>query len=152
MSKTMTPIIREAVAEDASAIQLLLLQLINDPLVSVSSQRLEAIRISDDNFVIVIELDLKIVALVQITLCPDIMFNLQPFALIENIIVDENIRGQGIGKLLMKAIDEKCLQHDCSKIMFLSAKHRTTSHAFFEANGYTADKKKGFIKYRSSFS
>jgi N-acetylglutamate synthase-like GNAT family acetyltransferase len=138
----MTAIIRQANEEDATAIEQLLLQLINDPLVSVSPQRLKAIRASDDNFVLVIELDSKIVALSQITLCPDIMFGLQPFA--------QNIRRQGIGKLLMKAIDEKCLQHDCSKSMFLSAKHRTESHAFFEANGYSSDVKKGFIKYRSS--
>ena len=52
-----------------------------------------------------------------LTLCLDPMYGHQPFALVENVIVDPELRGMGIGVAFMRHIEVFCVRSDCSKIM-----------------------------------
>ncbi|MFK4135844.1 GNAT family N-acetyltransferase [Pseudomonas luteola] len=76
------------------------------------------------------------------------MFGFQPFAVVENVIVDEAQRGTGVGRQLIRTIEQRCIDKDCSKIMLLSSAHRIQAHAFFERAGFKGDSKRGFVKYR----
>jgi GNAT superfamily N-acetyltransferase len=80
------------------------------------------------------------------------MFNDQPFGLVENIVVSHATRGKGVGRALLQHIEELALRHNCSKLMLLSATARQDAHRFFESAGFNGSTKRGFVKYRRSFS
>jgi N-acetylglutamate synthase-like GNAT family acetyltransferase len=78
------------------------------------------------------------------------MFNRQPFAIIENVVVDAAARNQGVGAELLREAEAYCAANDCSKIMLLSSMDRTDAHRFFERCGFDTSMKKGLVKYRRS--
>ena len=80
------------------------------------------------------------------------MFNTQPFAVVENVIVDQGVRSKGIGAALLRAVEAQSKAANCSKIMLLSSSQRTEAHRFFERLGFTSGAKLGFVKYSRSFA
>jgi GNAT superfamily N-acetyltransferase len=145
-------IIREAVPQDAGELSQLLRLLTNDSKVDVLSERLEELRNCSHSFVFVAELDGSLAGTAQLTLCPDVMYRFQPYAIVENIFVREAMRKQGVGKALMAEVEKLCLAQDCSKIMLLSSVRREAAHRFFESLGYEGDSKRGFVKYRRALA
>ena len=79
------------------------------------------------------------------------MFGSQPFAVIENVVVNEAVRGKGLGEAPLRHIEAFCLAMDCSKIMLLSSIQREQAHRFFERVGFAGSSKRGFVKYRWQF-
>ena len=79
--------------------------------------------------------------------CHDLVGECRPFMVIENVIVAEEFRGKGIGKLLMEAIEKEGRARNCSYTMFVSGIMRTGAHAFYESAGYSPDMVRGFKKY-----
>jgi GNAT superfamily N-acetyltransferase len=55
--------------------------------------------------------------------------------------------GKGIGKALMKRIEEIGKEMDCHYIIFVSSMKRKESHRFYESLGYDLDMVQGFKKY-----
>ena len=110
--------------------------------------------ISDDpnTYLIVCDENSAILATALLTLCNDVMFKRQPFAVIENVVVSKDFQRAGIGKSLVKHIETYCLQQDCSKIMLLSGTENRSAHDFYAAIGYNTEAKAGFVKYRKSFA
>jgi GNAT superfamily N-acetyltransferase len=86
-----------------------------------------------------------------VSLCADVMFKSQPFAVVENVVIAKSARGQGVGTVLFQHIESFCRDAECSKIMLLSAVGRADAHRFFERMGFVGSAKRGFVKYRSSF-
>ena len=64
-----------------------------------------------------------------------------PFAFLEGIVVDDNVRGKGIGTALSKKAIELAKQKGCYKIIFTSGMDRKEIHQFYENLGF---KKWGF--------
>jgi GNAT superfamily N-acetyltransferase len=73
----------------------------------------------------------------------------QPYAILENFVIDERQRSKGFGAGLMRYVEHFCLRADCPKIMLLSNSKRLAAHCFFEKQGFSAEVKKEFVKYRS---
>ena len=69
----------------------------------------------------------------------------RPYGLIENVVTDESVRGQGIGKAMMAHVVEAAWEQDCYKVMLLSNAKRAEAHRFYEACGFSGDSKRGFI-------
>ncbi len=143
--------IRRAHRDDAESIHTLYRELVNNASVSVSSEHLADVARDERTALFVAEAGRNVVGTVLISLCLDVMFESQPFAIVENIIVASSHRQLGIGVLLMKAVESYCQKAHCSKIMLLSSTERLGAHRFFENLGYAGSKKKGFVKYRSAF-
>jgi N-acetylglutamate synthase-like GNAT family acetyltransferase len=144
--------IREAEARDAPAINDLYRQLVRpvapEVQVDVRVERIEEIRRDPHNFLWVLESEDVVVGTAFVTLCLDPMHNRQPYAVLENFIVDERCRTKGYGAQLMRHAVDFCYRADCSKIMLQSHSSRSQAHAFFEAQGFSAEQKKAFVKYR----
>ncbi|HXM01896.1 MAG TPA: GNAT family N-acetyltransferase [Chthoniobacterales bacterium] len=144
---------REAEGSDAPAIHELYRQLVRPVApnveVDVRADRLEQIRSDPHNFVWVLETDDGVVGTAFVTLCLDPMHNGQPYAVLENFVIDERCRAKGYGAQLMRYAVDFCYRADCSKIMLQSHGSRSQAHAFFEAQGFSATNKKAFVKYRS---
>lgn len=65
---------------------------------------------------------------------------------IDDVIVREDIRGRGVGKKLMEAIDEYGRSCGCKYSLLVSSGFRTRAHHFYESLGYTEDVR-GFRKF-----
>lgn len=144
--------VREAKPEDALRLFELYHQLVNNPGVKVEPEQIQAVYDDERSMLFVCDYQGDVVGSALVSLCSDVMFSKQPFAVVENVIVDVAARGLGVGSALFKEIDIFCVNTNCSKIMLLSASQRTDSHAFFEKQGFKGALKRGFVKYRSTFS
>jgi N-acetylglutamate synthase-like GNAT family acetyltransferase len=145
-------IVREAVANDAPAIEDLYRQLVDNPSVCVLPERITELALDPKTKLLVAELEGTVVGTVLISLCSDLMFQNQDFAVVENVVVSSLHRNLGIGALLMREVERLCRSEECSKIMLLSSASRLQAHQFFERVGFIGSSKKAFIKYRSQFS
>lgn len=56
------------------------------------------------------------------------------------LAVDSNFQGQGIGKKLMRSIEEYALKNNISFIRLNSNVRRVEAHKFYESIGYICDK------------
>jgi N-acetylglutamate synthase-like GNAT family acetyltransferase len=151
MAKFIDLEIRLALPEDAGAITALYRQLVNNFVVSVLPERIAKITQDANTSLFVCDNQGRVCGTALVSLCADVMFNAQPFAVVENIVIDADMRSQGIGGELLQYIEDYCLDKDCSKIMLLSSIHREQAHQFFERVGYVGSIKRGFVKYRSNF-
>ncbi|WP_251862322.1 GNAT family N-acetyltransferase [Clostridium sp. Marseille-Q2269] len=79
--------------------------------------------------------------------CRDIAGECRPFMVVENVIVKSIFRGLGIGRELMKFIEDYGSKRAFHYIMFVSSKDRKEAHKFYESVGYYRDVVQGFKKY-----
>lgn len=145
-------VVREANQFDIFSIQKLLETLAPDGNVHVLKEQINLFQDSSNNFLLVADVNDNIAGTVQLNICPDVMYKKQPYALIENIIVEKKHEKQGVGKALLSKVEEICVVNACSKIIFLSTSQRIEAHNFFDKLGYSGSAKKGFVKYASSFN
>lgn len=143
--------IRPAKPSDSNRIAELYAQLVENPAIFVLPERIAKISEDPNTGLFVCEWDGVVEGTALVSLCSDVMFGFQPFAVVENIVVNQTLRGTGLGSVLLRHIEAFCLSRDCSKIMLLSASQRTDAHRFFERAGYAGHTKRGFIKYRRQF-
>lgn len=59
-----------------------------------------------------------------------------PSAIVEDVVVDPALHGQGIGQQMMRFALEKCREKGCYKLMLSSNAKRERAHAFYEALGF----------------
>jgi ribosomal protein S18 acetylase RimI-like enzyme len=86
----------------------------------------------------------KIVASCNITLVSNLTMGCRPFAVIENVVTDNDYRGRGIGTKIIEMAVSFAKKSDCYKVMLLSSVKRTDAHAFYEKLGFNGTSKKGF--------
>jgi N-acetylglutamate synthase-like GNAT family acetyltransferase len=145
--------IRQAEAKDVPALSRLYHQLVRsvapDTIIDVREDRIEQIRTDPNNFLFVLEMNDRICGSAFLTLCLDPLYQYQPYALLENFVIDQGQQGKGYGTMLAQYVEHFCLHADCSKIMLLSNSKRSEAYTFFEKQGFSSELKKGFVKYRS---
>ncbi|OZY86445.1 GNAT family N-acetyltransferase [Cellvibrio mixtus] len=144
--------IRRATKDDAEAIANLYRELNTLSPVSVSPERIDAVANSDNTYLLVCDDAGEIIATALVCLCQDVMFENQPFALVENVVVRADCKREGIGKNMMDYIEAFCLEQDCSKIMLQTSSGNQNARDFYTTMGYNPNTKIGFIKYRRYFS
>ena len=57
-------------------------------------------------------------------------------AILEDVVVEEGLRGQGIGKKMMAYAGDLCREKKCYKMALNSNRHRVEAHRFYESLGY----------------
>ncbi len=101
---------------------------------------------NNENYLLVVAKDdEKVIGTALGVVCDDIALDSRAFMVIESVVVDENYRGKGIGKMIFSRLDEFARQHNCFDSIIVSSGHRKNAHAFYESRGYTDDVK-GFRK------
>lgn len=106
----------------------------------------ELIRNNKNYIILCSKIDGKIVGSVMGVLCYELFGSCRPFMVVENVVVLEEYRGNGIAKQLMVRLEECAIQSDCSMILFVSSVHRTGAHKLYESLGYGSDKVNGYRK------
>jgi GNAT superfamily N-acetyltransferase len=59
-----------------------------------------------------------------------------PSAIVEDVIVDEELRGAGIGRRMMQAALEMCREKGCYKMTLSSNRNREAARRFYQALGF----------------
>lgn len=87
-----------------------------------------------------------LVGTVSLTQCFDLSDDARDYFSMENFVVDENHRRQGIGELLIHAAEDFAKSRNCRCIIFASAPERIGAHRFYEKMGYPKGYTIGFKK------
>ena len=145
-------IIRRAQATDAGAIGSLYRELntLSEPL--VVPERIAELAESESTYLLVCDDGEDVLATALVCLCQDVMFDTQPFAIVENFVVSADYKREGIGKSMMDYIEAFCLEELCSKIILQTSSENRDARDFYTAMGYDPDAKIGFVKYRRYFA
>jgi len=78
--------------------------------------------------------------------CHDLIGSCIPFMVIENVIVAAAFRHQGVGRMLMTAVEEIAQTRGCRYIMLVSARTRQQAPAFYHSMGYASAPFRGYKK------
>ncbi|MBB4944417.1 GNAT superfamily N-acetyltransferase [Streptosporangium album] len=93
----------------------------------------------------VLELDGVIVATSYLNVIPNITRSASPYAIIENVVVEESRRGTGLGKQIMAGTLQAAWDAGCYKAMLMTGSRRPATHAFYRACGFSADAKQAYV-------
>lgn len=59
-----------------------------------------------------------------------------PAAVVEDVVVDPEERGRGVGRAMMEDAMRRAVETGCYKLVLSSNERRTDAHAFYEALGF----------------
>lgn len=85
---------------------------------------------------LVVEVDGEVVGSGDLLIVPNLSHRGLPWAVVENVIVDEPVRRQGVARELMKHMIELAQRSGCYKIGLSSNKKRHEAHRFYESLGF----------------
>jgi GNAT superfamily N-acetyltransferase len=108
------------------------------PLPQVYYKAFEAIDRDPNNEVIVAEIDGDVIGTLQLTFVPCLSYQGGTRAQVESVRVAEQLRGQGIGTVMMKWALDRARRHGCHLMQLTSHKSRVDAHRFYEKLGFTA--------------
>lgn len=140
--------IRDATADDFEAVMALYRQLHpGDPTLTDGTDRevYQEILANPRLRLLVLEADGVVVASAYLNVIPNLTRSASPYAVIENVVVDESMRDYGLGKRIMAATLERAWEEGCYKAMLLTGSHDPGTHAFYESCGFSPDAKKGYV-------
>ena len=60
----------------------------------------------------------------------------KPFGLLEDLFVDESLRGQGIGTEILNMVIAEAKNNNCYKLVATSRHEREAVHKMYEKNGF----------------
>jgi predicted GNAT family N-acyltransferase len=93
----------------------------------------------------VLELDGVLVATTYLNVIPNITRSASPYAVIENVVVEESRRGSGLGKQIMADTLRAAWEAGCYKAMLMTGSRKPATHAFYRACGFSADAKTAYV-------
>ena len=80
----------------------------------------------------------EVVGTLVLLIVPNLSHGALPWAVVENMVVDNKYRRRGIGKLLMEYAVARAKETGCYKIQLSSAKRRKEAHRFYRSLGFEA--------------
>jgi len=135
--------LRSANVEDAEKLAKLFGQLGYACSPSELTERMNA-RVNAHNEIFVAEISEAVVGvLVFNTLLP--VHVPGKWGVVSALVVDESVRGKGIGAALLAYVELHAKRQGCTHIELSSNESRTEAHAFYESNGF-AEKRKRFVR------
>lgn len=149
------PTIRSATEEDLPALIMLYEQLAIDeaevertrnPGMEDYRRILAQIQADPNHDLLVLEVDGEVVGTLVFLLVPNLSHHATPWALVENVVVEERQRGKGYGRLLMEHAIERAREAGCYKISLTSNITRLRAHRFYQSLGFKASAR-GFRMY-----
>jgi len=139
---------RAAASTDFDAIMMLYRQLHpRDPIVADGSDRTAFDTILSQEWlqIYVLERDTKIIATTYLNIVPNLTRSASPYAVIENVVVEETLRGRGHGREIMDRTLERAWAAGCYKVMLMTGSRRESTHAFYRACGFSPDAKTAYL-------
>ena len=94
---------------------------------------------------LVLEVDGAVVATTYLNLIPNLSRAAQPYAVIENVVVDSVVRGTGLGRQIMAGTLQRAWDAGCYKAMLQTGSRTPSTHAFYRACGFSPDAKQAYL-------
>lgn len=140
-------LIRPVEADDFEQLGKLMQQLNpNDPAFDHRNFQVFQEILADPHFIVlVVEQDDRLIGSLYLNIIPNLTRGGRPYALVENVIVDQSHRRQGIGEALMEKAIKLAWEIDCYKLMLLTGRKGQEVHAFYNKLGFSADAKQAYI-------
>jgi GNAT superfamily N-acetyltransferase len=96
----------------------------------------------------VLERDRVVVATTYLNVIPNVTRSASPYAVIENVVVEESLRGTGLGKQIMDGTVRAAWEAGCYKAMLMTGSRDPATHAFYRACGFSPDAKSAYLARR----
>ena len=93
----------------------------------------------------VLEADGAVVATTYLNVIPNITRSASPYAVIENVVVEETVRGTGLGRRIMDGTLRAAWEAGCYKAMLLTGSRQAATHEFYKACGFSPDSKTAYL-------
>ena len=97
----------------------------------------DQIESNPDYHLVVAEIDGRVVGSAVMVIMPNLSHRAMPWAVMENIVVDENMRRRGIAREMVNHLVDRAKRNGCYKVGLSSNKKRTEAHRFYESLGFT---------------
>lgn len=143
-----TRVFREAGPDDLAEVLRLYRQLHpSDPGAAAGSEQATFDRIlaSPGLHIYVLERDGVVVATTYLNVIPNLTRSASPYAVVENVVVEQSLRGTGLGKQIMAATLEVAWAAGCYKAMLMTGSKTPATHAFYRACGFSPDAKTAYL-------
>jgi GNAT superfamily N-acetyltransferase len=127
--------IREAAQDDAPAIAALLGELGYPTSADQAAERIGRIAADPTTWVIVAEVDSELVGLAALHV-QNLVERDEPGCEVAGLVVGRRFRRQGIGELLMEAMEDEARRRGGKVMVLNTANRRADAHAFYETLGY----------------
>ena len=142
--------IREITESDLEQVLKLYMQLHDNPLpdqLERAQSIWESILRDRNHHIIVADSDGKIVSSCVCVIIPNLTRGQRPYALIENVITDQNHRKKGLATACLNYAKEIAQREDCYKMMLLTGAKDDGTLRFYEQAGYNRKDKTAFIQW-----
>lgn len=116
---------------------------------SLAQQRLRELLENPLTHIIVVDTGEQLVGTCMLGLIPTLTNGARPFGMIEHVVTANAVRGQGLGKQMLRFVIDLAWQNDCYKVMLLSGMQRIEAHSFYEKLGFRGDVEKGYVLKRA---
>jgi GNAT superfamily N-acetyltransferase len=93
----------------------------------------------------ILEIHSAVVATTYLNVIPNLTRSASPYAVIENVVVEETLRGTGLGKQIMAATLQAAWDAGCYKAMLQTGSRTPATHAFYRACGFSPDAKQAYL-------
>jgi len=80
----------------------------------------------------------EVIGTTVLSILPGFAHGTSSFAVVEYVVVDEQKRSKGVGKILMEHCKKLAKEAGCHKIMLTSDKRRERAHKFYQSIGFEA--------------
>ncbi len=95
--------------------------------------------------IVVAELDGTLVSSCALCVIPNLTRGCRPYGLIENVVTHGDFRRSGFGGLVVRRALEIAWSRNCYKVMLLTGWPDPSTDRFYEACGFVAGEKTGFV-------
>ena len=100
-----------------------------------------------DHHIIVAEEDGKIVSSCVCVIIPNLTHDQRPYALIENVVTDEEYRCRGFAAACLEYAKKTAQKENCYKLMLMTGSKKESTLSFYRKAGYNSEDKTGFIRW-----
>ena len=139
--------IREIIQDDLEDLLKLYEQLGPNPFVQVDEHILDVwnnILQNKDYHIIVADVDGAVVSTCTCIIIPNLTHNQRPYAVVENVVTDQNFRGKGYATSCLYFAKEIAIKNNCYKLMLMTGSKKEETLNFYRNAGYTDKTKTAF--------
>ncbi len=101
----------------------------------------------ENMYLLVAELDGKVVSSVQMAIIESLTHNVRPFAVIENVVTHIEYRNLGYASALLETASEIARERRCYKVFLETGSKKESTLNFYRNNGFVTGEKHSCLKW-----
>ena len=139
--------IREITENDFDGLMKLYEQLGDNPIPQKSEEVLgvwNKILQNKDYHIVVADVEGKVVSTCTCVIIPNLTHNQRPYAVVENVVTDQNFRKKGYATSCLNYAKEIAIKNNCYKLMLMTGSKKEATLNFYRNAGYTDKTKTAF--------